>query len=1106
MKLHESFLLQSHVLLARPAARVFDPGEWRLNEEVVLRVEQDSVQMRQGEHVVRLEPGPRSGSMEQHAANVEVLWLLVRAKSNQVGLRCMVPVSATTLARLELRVDQLVADELHRKQFITSPDVADAVLWLNEEFVLDGVLPGITRVFAVIHARGDGRALQLNGRRYQVDLKSAGDGPMMVERVVDRPRNPLAPIALLEGNITFVDESQAFAQASGLERTLLDSAVTSYGAYLDLWRLYSEKEWGRDVARAAAVRAVRYTACRPLSEEGGGWRLSIDDKALAAFGEAWQEHAREDDQIELDEVAPDWESQRYTDLSTSDRRKRISARPRFTAEGLVLETDSLQVPPSTGFACLSLTGNRTQQQRRDRARRAIESGLGVPTLNRLLQNAALPRQRRSKMGELSAYARRSFKSGEPTETQELAIKVALETPDVALIIGPPGTGKTQVIAALERALAELNEGREIAQQVLISSFQHDAVENALARTDVYGLPPVKVDAGRHEGMDPVEGWRHSQHDKVRAQLELLREQDPSAQVLRELDILLDELLIAGAPAELRAHKFKQLARLLDELSEAAAVRPTLDWLSRWDAYLDTGSSTLTAVSPQGLESSQRKRLVRATRSLRVSPTSFGDDGQLRALLVLRLAGDSPWLSPPHAEVLQRLSEEPVPTLAQLEELRQVRNAMLDLLRIDRRPAKVRKVLDESAILLLTELREQLASRVAKSRSGAFAVVRRFADTLVSRPAWVRRSVESYSSIVGATCQQSASQMMSRLKSVSPEQAGAIQFQSVIIDEAARANPLDLFVPMAMARRRIVLVGDHRQLPHILDPVIEEEIRVERGEQVQDATYRHSLFERLWRQFKAREAVDNIPRVVMLDKQFRMHPTLGDFVSEQFYEAAGLGKVHSGREAWDFAPTVAGYGSVVCHWVDVPARAGADERLDTGSRWRAPEAVRVAKEVQRLLEQLPPDQSIGVITFYAAQRDRILRELAQEGIAERGPAGWRIRQEFATGAQGGERLRVGTVDAFQGKEFDVVFLSIVRSNAQNLQERDGDDDEGFEKMASRKYGHLRSVNRLNVAMSRQRRLLVAVGDQGMFTSPSARQAVPQLRALLELCEKEAARVG
>lgn len=49
------------------------------------------------------------------------------------------------------------------------------------------------------------------------------------------------------------------------------------------------------------------------------------------------------------------------------------------------------------------------------------------------------------------------------------------------------------------------------------------------------------------------------------------------------------------------------------------------------------------------------------------------------------------------------------------------------------------------------------------------------------------------------------------------------FESVIIDEAARANPLDLFIPMAKAERRIILVGDHRQLPHILEDDVEKEL-------------------------------------------------------------------------------------------------------------------------------------------------------------------------------------------------------------------------------------------------------------------------------------------
>jgi len=113
------------------------------------------------------------------------------------------------------------------------------------------------------------------------------------------------------------------------------------------------------------------------------------------------------------------------------------------------------------------------------------------------------------------------------------------------------------------------------------------------------------------------------------------------------------------------------------------------------------------------------------------------------------------------------------------------------------------------------------------------------------------------------------------------------------------------VPMALAGRRIILVGDPRQLPHLLDDEIEEEIRAERGAQVDSDLYKKSLFERLVRQLEKRRAVDGFSRVVMLDTQFRMHPRLGDFVSYWFYERPGLGKVKSGRPATDFAPIVPG---------------------------------------------------------------------------------------------------------------------------------------------------------------------------------------------------------
>ena len=75
-------------------------------------------------------------------------------------------------------------------------------------------------------------------------------------------------------------------------------------------------------------------------------------------------------------------------------------------------------------------------------------------------------------------------------------------------------------------------------------------------------------------------------------------------------------------------------------------------------------------------------------------------------------------------------------------------------------------------------------------------------------------------------------------------------------------------------------------------------------------------------------------------------------------------------------------------------------------------------------------------------------------------------------------KVGTVDAFQGMEFDVVFLSVVRS--------EGSID-------------FLTPNRLCVSMSRQKKVLIAVGCKDFFTSKEARsQKIPALSEFYDLC--------
>ena len=98
----------------------------------------------------------------------------------------------------------------------------------------------------------------------------------------------------------------------------------------------------------------------------------------------------------------------------------------------------------------------------------------------------------------------------------------------------------------------------------------------------------------------------------------------------------------------------------------------------------------------------------------------------------------------------------------------------------------------------------------------------------------------------------------------------------------------------------------------------------------------------------------------------------------------------------------------------------------------------------------------------------------------------------------ERIRIGTVDSFQGMEFDVVFLSMVRS--QTEKSKFFQEGNFSTKEQQQVFGHLMSKNRLCVSVTRQKKVLVLVGDSQLIQAPIAEHAVPELKAFYELCEK------
>ena len=128
--------------------------------------------------------------------------------------------------------------------------------------------------------------------------------------------------------------------------------------------------------------------------------------------------------------------------------------------------------------------------------------------------------------------------------------------------------------------------------------------------------------------------------------------------------------------------------------------------------------------------------------------------------------------------------------------------------------------------------------------------------------------------------------------------------------------------------------------------------------------------------------------------------------------------------------------------------------------------------------------------------------AKYSITERAQDGtWQICQEYRFLENGEERLRIGTVDAFQGMEFDIVFLSIVRTQQEKRLEQWIKGDSDYEKVKRGVFGHLMSENRLCVSMSRQKRVLAIVGDGDLALSQIAEDAVPALKNFYDLCHEK-----
>lgn len=927
----------------------------------------------------------------------------------------------------------------------------------------------------------DQSAFRLYGKGIAADVVHEKEDKFKVSRIVRAFQNDEKRLVLLiEGKFQFCDMIIAGA-FRGVARTELDQIVKEADSYLGIWKEYNRLERENILARCRKFGWLKYTAYKRLADSR--FRFTLED--ADGLNEPLQ-YLEENETVALETSEfpppelrgilrgddPDGRLKRRsrsffgecTDFNP--HQKTIDIRPMFE--------ENAEHPPEKGVIFVSWSGDRVRLDRRDHAQVMIASAdCPMPQLG-LLVEGKLVRERRRRTGEpLSAEARKMF-GGEPTARQIQAIDIALNTPDIALIQGPPGTGKTRVIAALTVRLAQTAKTAEgISGQYLLTSFQHDAVENVASQTQVFGLPAIKVGkkwGQADDGDHAFERWRREKADKVRNDLDRLPER-PLSDILREIHRRAAAYVISAGP-------YDDPAKLLQEISELSGkyLPPKLkDRII--ELRLELKQSRIKRFEDAEMD---RELVIKTVRCLRTQAVSFSDDGPYNALKTLRRLQRLNILQADEEDLLKRASYSDIKTPADfLDDLKNLKGTLLDRLIPDQRPAGS-PIVHEGVQALLSEIIDSLYRQLRESQAGTDAVLYDYWDDLENDAEGVRRTVQAYTAVLAATCHHAIGGKMREMKD------DKTVFESVIADEAARANPLDLFIPMSRAERRIILVGDHRQLPHILEADVERQLE-QSGKQSQDIL-KKSLFYRLFKSLKELEAKDGIKRTITLDAQYRMHPVLGKFVSETFYEPYGE-RFDSPRPASDFVHGLDPYQDKVAVWKNISGQREAGRQ----SKHRITEAQWIAKEAKRLME-LRPDFSFGIITFYAAQVRIIFEELERTGIAGQSDSGgYRILDQWKeTEETHKERLLVGTVDAFQGKEFDVSFLSMVRSNGFPCTD---------EKSWRRKYGYLIHENRLCVALSRQRRLIILAGDMNMLRNDFAENAIPGLVKFRKLCEGE-----
>lgn len=248
----------------------------------------------------------------------------------------------------------------------------------------------------------------------------------------------------------------------------------------------------------------------------------------------------------------------------------------------------------------------------------------------------------------------------------------------------------------------------------------------------------------------------------------------------------------------------------------------------------------------------------------------------------------------------------------------------------------------------------------------------------------------------------------------------IEFETVIIDEAAQCVEMSSLIPLKYGCIKCIMVGDPKQLP----PTVfsKEAARFQ---------YEQSLFVRMQNNFA--------DEVHLLDTQYRMHPDISIFPSRTFYDGLlkdGDGMAALRQRPWHASSLLAPY-----RFFDVKGQhQAAPKGHSLINIAEIDVAMALYTRVRTDFGSYDYTGRIGIITPYKSQ----LKALKD-----------RFSSRFGNDIF--DTVEFNTTDAFQGRESEIIIFSCVRASPAG----------GI--------GFLQDIRRMNVGLTRAKASLWVLGN-------------------------------